>query len=79
MGAWCRTRVVGALTCDYTYEKYVIFRKISQNQQLFRQYARLEQVEITSRASSDLKIQHGILMWPNRGKITIDCAKINCT
>ena len=56
MGAWCRTRVVGALTCDYIYEKYVIFRKISQNQQLFRQYARLEQVEITSRASSDLKI-----------------------
>ena len=56
MGAWCRTRVVVALTCDYTYEKYVIFRKISQNQQLFRQYARLEQVEITSRASSDLKI-----------------------
>ena len=56
MGAWCRTRVVGALTCDYTYENYANFRKISQNQQLFRQYARLGMVKITSRANSDLKI-----------------------
>ena len=56
MGAWCRIRVVRALTRYYTYEKYVIFRKSSQNRQFFRQCARLGAVIITSRASSDLKI-----------------------
>ena len=56
MGAWCGIRVVRALTCDFSYEKYAIFRKNFQNQQLFRQYARLGKVKITSRAGSDLKI-----------------------
>ena len=56
MGAWCRTRVVGALTYNYTSKNCVIFRKNSQNRQFSGQFARLEQVEITSRASSDLNI-----------------------
>ena len=33
----------------------IIFRKISQNRQFFRQSARLGKVNITSRATSDLK------------------------
>ena len=55
MSAWCRTRVVGALTYNYTSKNCVIFRKISQNRQIFRQCARLRKVKITSRASTDLK------------------------
>ena len=56
MGAWCRTRVVLALTYNYISKNCVIFCKISQNQQFFRQCARLGKVKITSRASSDLNI-----------------------
>ena len=56
MSAWCSIRVFGALTRNYTYENYANFRKIPQNRQFFYQSARLGKVEITSRASSDLKI-----------------------
>ena len=55
MGAWCRARVVGALTYSYTYENCVIFCKNSPNRQFFRQYVRLGKVKITSRAGIDLK------------------------
>ena len=79
IGAWCRTRVVGALTYHYTSKNCVIFRKNSQNRQFSGQFARLGKVKITSRAASDLKIYHGLLLWPNRGKITADCAKTDYT
>ena len=56
MGAWCRTRVVGALTYNYTSKNCVIFHKNSQNRQFSSQFARLGKVKIISRAASDLKL-----------------------
>ena len=62
-------------TYNYTSRNCVTFRKISQNRQFSGQFARLEKVKIIS--SNDLKIQHGILLWSNCGKITADRVEID--